>query len=84
MAERVTNEQLYEALKAVQGGIAKVERGLAEMRAELQSKGEHLAALSASYATLVSDGVRRADQIAELRARIERIERRLDVEEPSI
>jgi predicted nuclease with TOPRIM domain len=82
MAEPVTNELLYEVLKSLQEGQVQLRRELGEIRGELRSTGEHLAALSSSYAAIVGDGLRRGDQLADLRARIERIERRLELTEP--
>ena len=83
MAEPVTNELLYEVLRSLQDGQAQLRREVADLRGELHGMGEHVGALSASCAALVGDGLRRTDQIAELRARIERLERRLDLAEPS-
>ena len=82
MPEPVTNELMYEVLKSLQEGQAQLRRELVEVRGDMRGMSEHLAALSASYAALVADGVRRGDQLAELRARIERIERRLDLADP--
>jgi predicted nuclease with TOPRIM domain len=82
MPEPVTNELMYEVLKSLQEGQAQLKREMGELRGDMRGMNEHLAALSASYAALVGDGVRRGDQLAELRARIERIERRLDLADP--
>jgi predicted nuclease with TOPRIM domain len=82
MAEPVTNDLLYEVSKSLQEGQTQLRRELGEIRSELRSTGEHLAALSSSYAAIVGDGLRRGDQLADLRARIERIERRLELTEP--
>lgn len=82
MPEPVTNELMYEVLKSLQEGQAQLRRELVEVRGDMRGMNEHLAALSASYAALVGDGLRRNDQMAELRERIERIERRLDLADP--
>lgn len=82
MPESVTNELMYKVLKSLQEGQAQLRHELAEVRGDMRGMSEHLAALSASYAALVGDGLRRSDQVAELRARVERIERRLDLADP--
>jgi predicted nuclease with TOPRIM domain len=82
MAEPITNELLYEVLRSIQSRLSRLEDGQEEIRAELHATGEHLAALSSSYAALVGDGVRRGDELNALRRRIERLERRVDLTDP--
>jgi predicted nuclease with TOPRIM domain len=82
MPEPITNELIYEVLKRLQADVARLTHGQEEMRADLAGTRELLAALSASYAALVGDGVRRGDAVDDLRRRIERIERRLDLADP--
>ena len=84
MAEPVTNERLYEVLKSLQEGETQLRRELGEIRAEMRSTDVHLATFSSSYAVIVGDGVRRADQPADFGARVERIECRPERTAPSI
>ena len=79
MPEPVTKERIYQVLKALQDAQAELRRDVGDMRGDLHGLSEHQAALSASYAALVGDRVRQGDQLAELRRRVERIERRLDL-----
>jgi predicted nuclease with TOPRIM domain len=82
MVEPVTDELLHEVSKSLQEGQAPLRREVGEIRGEWRSTGEQLAPLSTSYAALVGAGVRRADRMADLRARVERIERRLELTDP--
>lgn len=83
MAERVTKEHIYALAKAIEADTARLGRDLDGIVADLRCQNAHLAALAAGCTALVGDGVRRGDQLGELRRRIERIERRLEHTEPS-
>ncbi|MFP4269846.1 MAG: hypothetical protein ACLFTL_04685 [Alphaproteobacteria bacterium] len=75
MAEPVTNELIYEVLKAVHERGGRVEERLAAIE-------QQLVTLNGYVATLVQSDLRRDSDLAALRARIERIERRLELTEP--
>ncbi len=72
MNENVTNELLYETLKAMQAKLANVADGVLDVRAELRAMKGHMAAFMQSE--LAQDGA-----LAAIDARIERIERRLEI-----
>ncbi len=72
MSENVTNELLFETLKAVQAKLASVADGVLDVRAELRAMKGHMAAFMQSE--LAQDG-----SLATIDARIERIERRLEI-----
>jgi tetrahydromethanopterin S-methyltransferase subunit G len=75
MAEPVTNELIYEVLKGVQDRGVRVEERLTAIE-------EQLATLNGYVATLVQSDLRRDTEPGALRARIERIERRLELTDP--
>ena len=75
MAEAVTNELIYEVLKTVQERGGRVEERLAAIE-------QPLATLNGYVATLVQSDLRRDTELGAVRARIERIERRLELTEP--
>jgi peptidoglycan hydrolase CwlO-like protein len=66
----VTNELIYEVLKQVQSDIAELKQGQREINARLNALTTHMVGLQQDYATLT-----RQD------ARLERIERRLELSE---
>jgi uncharacterized protein (UPF0335 family) len=79
MAESVTNELMYELLKNIQKDIS-------DMRFELRTQGEdlrgvkgHMASMLHSVGTLVQSDVTRGTDLDHLRSRVERIERRLEL-----
>ena len=71
MAE-VTNELLYEVLKAIQAKLGNVEQAQKETVARLSAMQTHLMAVEKDVANIY-------DSLGALDSRIERIERRLDI-----
>jgi uncharacterized protein (UPF0335 family) len=78
---RVTNELMFELLKSIQKDVA-------DLRFEIRTHGEdlravkgHMGSMMHSIATLVQSDVTRGTDFDHLRARVERIERRLDLNE---
>ena len=70
----VTNERLYEILRKVQGEIGDLKTGQNEMKAELQPIRGHMLAIQTDVSNLYSDQ-------AELKIRLERVERRINLTE---
>lgn len=67
-----TNELIYEVLKSVQGGLARVETKVDGLAAELRIMKGHMA-------SFLGNEVLQDTRIAEIEARIDRIERRLEL-----
>lgn len=74
--ERATAELIDETLKAVRGEDA-------QTRERLTAIEQQLVTINGYLATLVTSDLNRHTELAELRARIERIERRQELAEPS-
>ena len=72
MPDKVTNDLLYEVLKAVQSDVATVRTDMRDMKARLAS-------IESFIATLHGDSTRQTVRMDELQVRIERIEHRLDL-----
>lgn len=72
MADNVTNELLLEHLKAIQAKLVEHDHGFATIGAELLAIKGHMAAL-------VQSDLNRSSDLASLEARIERIEKRLEL-----
>jgi hypothetical protein len=72
MAENVTNELLLETLKAVQTKLSRHDEAFQRIEGELRAIKTHV------YGLVQSDLSRESD-LASLRLRIERIERRLEL-----
>ena len=73
MAE-ITNALIYEVLKAVQADVAQVKERITSIEQTPLAMRSHLAGLVTSELTRDAD-------LAALRARIERIERRLELQD---
>ena len=73
MAE-ITNALIYEVLKAVQADVAQVKERITSIEQTQLAMRSHLAGLVTSELTRDAD-------LAALRARIERIERRLELQD---
>ena len=74
MAETVTNELLLEHLKSIQASLAEHDRRFSAIESDLRAIKGHMASFLQSE--IAQDIIH-----AELRTRIERIERRLDIAE---
>ena len=74
MTDPVTNELMYETLKAIRGENARTHERLDRVEMELRAIRGHMGALVQT--DLVRDG-----DIASLTTRVERIERRLELNE---
>lgn len=72
MAENVTNELMYELLKQMNGRLANVKDGVRRVEADVRSLKSHMGDFLHSEA-------RQDGELAEIRARIERIETRLEL-----
>jgi hypothetical protein len=72
--ETVTSELLYELLKAIRGDIARLAEGLARLENEMRVVRGHIAAL-------VQSDMNRGSDLASLAARVDRIERRLELQD---
>lgn len=72
MADNVTNELLLEHLKAIQGRMAVLEHGQADIKSSLISIQQHMVGFMTGTAAHES-------AIAMIQSRLERIERRLDI-----
>lgn len=71
MAE-ISNELMYEALKAVRADTSQIRGDITEIRSELQ-------ALRMYVSALVQSDAHRYGEMAALREHVERIERRLEI-----
>lgn len=71
MAE-VTNELIYEVLKAVQFRMTNIEDGVREVKGELVAIRGHMLATQSDIANIY-------DKLGKIEYRVERIERRLDI-----
>jgi hypothetical protein len=74
MADKVTNEVLLETLKAIQAKLADMAGDLRDLKADMRGLKGHMAAFMQSE--VGQDGA-----IASNQAKIERIERRLEISE---
>ncbi|MEM6305968.1 MAG: hypothetical protein AAF744_14715 [Pseudomonadota bacterium] len=70
--ERITNELIYEVLKGIQGELVRMNQRLDSLEAEMRIVRQHIAAL-------VQSDMQRGTQIADLEARVARIEKRLEL-----
>ena len=68
----VTNELLYEVLKAMQGRFVGVERGIKDIKSEIGALRGHMVATQADIAQIYT-------RLAETESHLERIERRFEV-----
>ena len=74
MTENVTNELLLETLKAVQSKLTKVADDIADLKTDMRGMKGHMAAFMQSE--VAQDGT-----LASIQSRLERIERRLELQE---
>ena len=74
MTENVTNELLLETLKAVQSKLTKVADDIAALKTDMRGMKGHMAAFMQSE--VAQDGT-----LASIQSRLERIERRLELQE---
>ena len=72
--ERISNELIYEVLKAVQSDVGQIKSRLGNIETEVGIVRQHIAAL-------VQSDMQRGSQIMDLETRIRRIEARLDLRE---
>ena len=72
MPETVTNELIFETLKALRGEIASLREEFSDMKADIRGIKSHMAGFMQSE--VARDGAFAAFQV-----RLERIERRLDL-----
>ena len=74
MADNVTNELLRERLKAMQANLSDIANDLSDFKADMRGLKGHMAALMRTE-------VARGGPIAWIQAKIDRIERRLELAE---
>ncbi|MCA3448826.1 MAG: hypothetical protein IOD05_09385 [Rhodobacter sp.] len=74
VGESVTSELLYELLKAIRGDIARLGERLERVEGELRVLRGHVAAL-------VQSDLNRGSEFASLVMRVDRIERRLELQD---
>lgn len=74
MTENVTNELLFETLKAIQSKLGKVADDIVDLKSDMRGVKGHMAAFMQSE--VAQDGT-----LASIQIRLERIERRLDLHE---
>ena len=77
----VTNELMFETLKAIQATLADHGRKLDEMRTSIAATNAHLTAHQTQIAGVMQQDVVQDSAIASIRARLDRIERRLEIAE---
>ena len=78
MAE-VTNELLYEALRAVQARLGNVEEGLGELRGEAHAMRAGLTGIDGRMGALHLDIANPCESTGAMDSRLYRIERRLEI-----
>lgn len=74
MADNVTNELLLETLKAIQSKLSKVADDIVDLKSDMRGVKGHMAAFMQSE--IAQDGA-----LASIQSRLERIERRLELQE---
>ena len=74
MADTVTNELLRERLKAMQANLSDIANDLSDFKANMRGLKGHMA-------PFMRTGVARGGPIASIQAKIDRIERRLELAE---
>ena len=74
MSDAVTNELMYETLKALRVDIARVEGKVDDLAQDVRSVKAHMAAFMQNE--VVQDGA-----VASIRQRLDRIEQRLDLKD---
>lgn len=72
MPENVTNELLFEQLKAIQSKLADMAADIGELKTDMRGIKSHMAGFMQSE-------VAQDNAIATMQARLDRIERRLDL-----
>jgi ribosomal protein L10 len=72
MADRVTNELMYETLKAIRGELS-------DLRSEMRSMAAEMRAVKGHIAALVAADAGRDERLAHFELRLERIEARLNL-----
>lgn len=72
MTDNVTNELLLETLKAIQSKIAKIADDVSDLKTDIRGVKGHMAAFMQSE--VAQDGA-----LASIQSRLERIERRLEL-----
>ncbi len=72
MSENVTNELIFEQLKALRSEVGAMHSEMSEMRGEIRSMKSHLMGL-------VQSDLTRDSESATIKARLDRIERRLEI-----
>ncbi len=74
MSDNVTNELLLETLRAIQSKLSDIASDIVDLKADMRGMKGHMAAFMQSE--VAQDGA-----IASIQAKIERIERRLEISE---
>ena len=72
MTDRVTNELMYETLKAIRAEVS-------DMRLEMRSVASEMRAVKGHIAALVSADAGRDERLAHFELRLDRIEARLNL-----
>ena len=74
MAKNVTNELLLENLKSIQSQLSDVKKSITDLATDIRGVKGHQAAFMSSE--LAQDGM-----LAEIRSRLDRVEKRLELKE---
>ena len=77
MTEKVTNELIYEVLKSMQSRMSNVEDGLRDIKGELVGIRGHMIATQTDIQNIYGQNI--YGRLGSIEARVERIERRLDI-----
>lgn len=79
ITDSVTDELLLEHMKAMQGSLTDLRQELREVKASMRTTNEHMSAMAHSIAAIVSGDSNGGGELDRIRDRIDRIERRLEL-----
>ena len=80
MPDTVTNELIFETLKKVQDNVADIRNGQTDMRRDMRAMKDEMASMRTIMGEFLKSDARRESDYVHLAARIERIERHLDLD----
>ena len=80
MPDTVTNELIFETLKKIQDSVADIRNGQTDMRRDLRAMKDEMASMRTIMGEFLKSDARRESDYVHLAARIERIERHLDLD----
>ena len=75
------NTLIYETLKKVQAGVAEIRNGQVDMRQDIRAIKDEIVSLRTIMGEFIKTDARRESDYLHLAARVDQIERRLDLQD---